>query len=168
MAWIIINDIFFFFVCVVDPSALPNIPDSSWVNDGRTQWQWQVNSLAHAFEGTGEFGGRRGCGTCCWPKGECMTLSKVKCQCSVALCIIGYMHISTPLRQVTGSRTVFHYWSEGKRFGSLYVSGKLPTYPSPKPTLTLSSFFRANCWLRGRVGGQFFRFEDEDDHKYEI
>ena len=97
-----------------------------------------------------------------------MTLSKVKCQCSVALCIIGYMYISTPLRQVTGSRIVFHYWSEGKRFGSLYVSGKLPTCPSPKPTLTLSSFFRANCWLRGRVGGQFFRFEDEDDHKYEI
>ena len=24
-------------------------------------------------------------------------------------------------------------------FGSLYVSGKLPTYPSPKPTLTLTS-----------------------------
>ena len=24
-------------------------------------------------------------------------------------------------------------------FGSLYVSGKLPTYPSPKPTLKLTS-----------------------------
>ena len=25
----------------------------------------------------------------------------------------------------------------GKRYGSLYISGKLPTHPSPKPTLTL-------------------------------
>ena len=29
--------------------------------------------------------------------------------------------------------------------GSLYVSRKLPTYPSPKP----------KCWLRGGVGGSF-------------
>ena len=30
--------------------------------------------------------------------------------------------------------------TEGSRyFGSLYVSGKLPTYPSPKPTLKLTS-----------------------------
>ena len=28
---------------------------------------------------------------------------------------------------------------------------KLPTYPSPKSTLTL----RTKCWLRGGVGGQF-------------
>ena len=36
--------------------------------------------------------------------------------------------------------------------------GKLPTYPSPKPTLTLSYFsLRAKCWLRGGVGGQFPR-----------
>ena len=27
----------------------------------------------------------------------------------------------------------------GKPYGSLYNSGKLPTYPSPKPTLTLTS-----------------------------
>ena len=27
---------------------------------------------------------------------------------------------------------------------SLYVSGKLPTYPSPKPTLTLTSHLRQN------------------------
>ena len=87
-----------------------------------------------------------------------MTLSMVKCQCSVALCIIRYMHISTPWRQGTGSHIVCHYLSEGKRFGSLYVSGILPTHPSPKPKLT----------LKGGVGGQFFRFEDEDDHKYEI
>ena len=29
-------------------------------------------------------------------------------------------------------------------FGSLYVSGKLPTYPSPKPTSTLISHLRQN------------------------
>ena len=34
-------------------------------------------------------------------------------------------------------------------FLALYVSGKLPTYPSPKPT------FRAKCWLKGGVSGQF-------------
>ena len=31
--------------------------------------------------------------------------------------------------------------------GSLYVSGKLPTYPSPKPTLTLTSHFGQNVGL---------------------
>ena len=30
----------------------------------------------------------------------------------------------------------------------IYVSGKLPTYPSPKPTLTLSSHFGQNIGLR--------------------
>ena len=38
------------------------------------------------------------------------------------------------------------------------VSGKLPTYPSPKPTLTLTSHFRQNVGLgREGVGGQFPR-----------
>ena len=32
-------------------------------------------------------------------------------------------------------------------FGSLYVSGKLPTYPSPKPTLTLTSHLGQNIGL---------------------
>ena len=31
---------------------------------------------------------------------------------------------------------------------SLYVSGKLPTYPSPKPTLTLTSHLEQNVALR--------------------
>ena len=31
--------------------------------------------------------------------------------------------------------------------GSLYVSGKLPTYPSPKPTLTLTSHLRQSVGL---------------------
>ena len=35
-----------------------------------------------------------------------------------------------------------------KKNGSLYISGKLPTYPSPKS-------LKAKCWLRGGVGGQF-------------
>ena len=47
---------------------------------------------------------------------------------------------------------------------SLFVSGKLPTYPSPKPTLSLTSqqvFYvllfslKAKCCPRGGVGGQF-------------
>ena len=32
-------------------------------------------------------------------------------------------------------------------FGSFYVSGKLPIYPSPKPTLTLSSYLGQNVGL---------------------
>ena len=39
--------------------------------------------------------------------------------------------------------------------GSLYISGKLPTYPSPKPTLTLTSHLKEN--VGGGVGGQFLR-----------
>ena len=31
----------------------------------------------------------------------------------------------------------------------------LHTYPSRKPTLTLTSHLGAKCWLRGGVGGQF-------------
>ena len=38
----------------------------------------------------------------------------------------------------------------GRKFISLYVSGKLPTYSSPKPTLTCFSL-RAKCWLSGGV-----------------
>ena len=33
---------------------------------------------------------------------------------------------------------------------SLFVSGKLPTYPSPKPTLTLTSHLRQNVGLGER------------------
>ena len=32
----------------------------------------------------------------------------------------------------------------GNLFGSFYLSGKLPTYPSPKPTLILASHLRQN------------------------
>ena len=42
-------------------------------------------------------------------------------------------------------------------YGSLYVSEKLPTYPSPKPTLTLTLTPRERFWLGGGVGGQFPR-----------
>ena len=43
-------------------------------------------------------------------------------------------------------------------YGSLHVPGKLPTYPSSKLTLTLTShLIRGKCWLRGGVGGQFSR-----------
>ena len=41
----------------------------------------------------------------------------------------------------------------GSSFGSLYVSRKLPTYPSPKPTLTLTSHLGQNVGLEeGKVG----------------
>ena len=43
----------------------------------------------------------------------------------------------------------------------IIASGKLPTYPSPEPTLTLTSHLRQNVALAGRggggVGGQFHR-----------
>ena len=42
-----------------------------------------------------------------------------------------------------------------KVFGSLYVSGKLPTYPSPKPTFCPKWEVSVKCWLRGGVGWQF-------------
>ena len=34
----------------------------------------------------------------------------------------------------------------------VYVSGKLPTYPSPKPTLTLTSHLGQNIGLGEEVG----------------
>ena len=34
-----------------------------------------------------------------------------------------------------------------QELGSFYVSGKLPTYPSPKPTLTLTSHLGQNAGL---------------------
>ena len=34
-----------------------------------------------------------------------------------------------------------------KLFLAVYVSGKLPTYPSPKPTLTLTSLLGQNVGL---------------------
>ena len=37
------------------------------------------------------------------------------------------------------------------------VSGKLPTYPSPKPTLTPTSHLRQNVVLGEKAGGQFPR-----------
>ena len=36
---------------------------------------------------------------------------------------------------------------DAKQHGSFYISGKLPTYPSPKPTLTLSSYLEQNVGL---------------------
>ena len=35
----------------------------------------------------------------------------------------------------------------GKLYGSLYISGKLLTYPSPKPTLTFTSHLGQNVGL---------------------
>ena len=39
--------------------------------------------------------------------------------------------------------------------GLFYVSGKLPTYPSPKPTLTLSSYLEQNVGLGEGYMGSF-------------
>ena len=36
---------------------------------------------------------------------------------------------------------------DAEQRGSFYISGKLPTYPSPKPTLTLSSYLEQNVGL---------------------
>ena len=36
----------------------------------------------------------------------------------------------------------------------LYVSGKLPTYPSPQPNINSNFSICAKCCLRGGVGGK--------------
>ena len=41
--------------------------------------------------------------------------------------------------------------------GSIYVSGKLLTYPSPALSQRQHFSFTAKCWLKGGVGGQFPR-----------
>ena len=43
-----------------------------------------------------------------------------------------------------------------KQFGIIIRFWDLPTYPFPKPALTLTSHLTL-CWLRGGVGGQFPR-----------
>ena len=46
-----------------------------------------------------------------------------------------------------------HEKKKERKTGSIYVSGKLPTYPSPKLTLTLNSQLRQNDGLgEGQVG----------------
>ena len=57
------------------------------------------------------------------------------------------LHIQTPLLSYNA------HPGEGRgrhsrEVGSLYVTGKLPTYPSPKPTLTLTSHLGQNVGLR--------------------
>ena len=37
----------------------------------------------------------------------------------------------------------------------IYVSGNIPTCPSPKPTFCLKWEVNVKCWLREGVGGQF-------------
>ena len=49
---------------------------------------------------------------------------------------------------------VFHKWVCTMN-GSLYISGKLPTYPSPKPTLTITSHLGKNVGLREGYVGSF-------------
>ena len=47
------------------------------------------------------------------------------------------------------------FFSYGRERGSIQVSGKLPTYPSLSQHYHFS--LKAKCWLRGGVGGQFYR-----------
>ena len=52
----------------------------------------------------------------------------------------------------------FRFKFEGElvgSFGSLYVSGKLPTYSSPRPTLTLTSHLGQNFGLGEESVGSF-------------
>ena len=46
--------------------------------------------------------------------------------------------------------------TERSHFGPLSVSGKLPTYPSQQANINTYFSLTAKCWLKGRVGGQFF------------
>jgi len=47
--------------------------------------------------------------------------------------------------------------------GSLYLSGKLPTYPSPKPTLTLTSHLGQNVGLGEGCVGRFPETYNDND-----
>ena len=47
----------------------------------------------------------------------------------------------------SGDLTVLQLPVNGRMAGSFYVSLKVPTYPSPKPTLTLSSYLGQNVGL---------------------
>ena len=42
-----------------------------------------------------------------------------------------------------------------RNLGSFYVSAELPTYPFPKPTLTLSSYLGQNVGLGEGLVGSF-------------
>ena len=46
------------------------------------------------------------------------------------------------------AQKLIHTEEKQQNLVSLYVSGKLPTYPSPKPALTLNSHLRQNVGLR--------------------
>ena len=47
---------------------------------------------------------------------------------------------------------LFYFFFNSQELRSFYVSGKLPTYPSPKPTLTLTSHLGQNAGLgEGKV-----------------
>ena len=46
--------------------------------------------------------------------------------------------LSTQIYQ--SSSSIWMNWADKKKFGSISVSGQLPTYPSPNPTLTLSCY----------------------------
>ena len=52
-----------------------------------------------------------------------------------------------PLVQMAYCLFGFSWRKVSQRCGFLYVSGKLPTYPSPKPKLTLTSHFGQNGGL---------------------
>ena len=55
-----------------------------------------------------------------------------------------------------------------KNFGSLYFSEKLPTHPSPKPALTLTSQLGQSVGLGGGVGGQFPRNVHVCGHRFRL
>ena len=64
-----------------------------------------------------------------------------------------WLEHSTGVQNVIGSNPV----GDSVFFGSFYVSGKLPTYRSPKPAFCLKWELRVNVGLGGGLGGQFPR-----------
>ena len=64
-----------------------------------------------------------------------------------------WLEHSTGVQNVIGSNPVGY----SVFFGSFYVSGKLPTYVSPKPAFCLKWELRVNVGLGGGLGGQFPR-----------
>ena len=77
----------------------------------------------------------------------CNEQNKIICCLRTNALVVGTL-ISMVDVSVSIATTLTGLWSLSKGlFGSFYLSGKLPTYPSPKPTLTLTSHLGQNVGL---------------------
>ena len=68
------------------------------------------------------------------------------------------------LRELLSSRFIAlrqYSWTQLFRINiSIWATAQLCTYPSPKPTVTLTYWLIITCWVRGRVGAQLPSYWD--------